>query len=90
MSDYCLSRIQTTEFNYDTTGIETTLTAVRTGIINDGGADFGNASDSANTLIFVNDGLGTVLTNIQDQATPVSFGNVDPVFVTLDAFELAR
>ena len=87
---YCLFRIQTAGYDYDSTGIESTLTAVQSGIELNMGPDYMNASNSTQVLLGLNQGLGTVFMSIQDQATPISFGNIDPVFVALDAFELAR
>ncbi len=48
------------------------------------------AVNSAMSLIAFNQRLGSVFGQIQSQATFVDFGDLDPVFGTLDIFEIAR
>ncbi len=49
-----------------------------------------NTTDSAIKLRAFNQGLGTVFTQIQNQASFVDFGDLGPVFDSLDVFEIAR
>ena len=47
------------------------------------------AERSALVLSGINDGLDVVFTRIKSQADSLTFGDLDPLFLSLDVFELA-
>ncbi len=79
---------QTLSFSYDAAATESTLERLRTGL-NADSADSDTIA-SASVLLALNQGLGAVFAQIQAQATPINFGDLDSVFISLDVFEIAR
>lgn len=80
---------QTLSFSYDTAGTESTLISLQTALEGQSGPPSPEII-SAMRLRAFNQGLGTVFTQIQNQASFVDFGDLSPVFSSLDVFEIAR
>jgi len=82
--------VQTAEFNFNENTAAGVLRTLEMDIRNQGGQGSAEAEAAAVALSVINRGLGQVFDNVQMEVESLSFGNVDPIFITLDVFELAR
>ena len=82
---------QSTSYTYDQSGTELTLVNLDSGIMTQGGTGSGMAQQSTTVLRGLNQGLGVVFPQVQQQIAPLAaVGNFDSVFSAVDYFELAR
>ena len=83
--------IQSDSYTYDQSGTDGTLNSLNTAIGNQGGPDSGLAQQSTTNLQVLNQVLGLVFPQVQQQLSPLAgIGNLGAVFTGVDFFELAR